>query len=268
MHWRDPIIAILIHFQPLLTAPTYRKMLLLVCGTLLTKGRHTVTAALKMLGLDQHHNWPKFHNVLNRAKWNALAVSKILLQLLIAAFVPHDAPVEIVVDETLERRWGRKINKKGHWRDAVASSHGKNVASIGLRWLVFALVVKLPWSKRRWALPFVSTLLTTEKTDKKLGQRHRTYIDRTIQLVKWLRRNLGSRPIKLIGDGAYSVMKLGLLCQSHKLAVTLIAPLRLDARLFGPKPQRVAGTKGDHVGSATGYLICETWQLMMHSPGS
>jgi hypothetical protein len=121
-------------------------MLLLVCGTLLAKGRRTVTAALKMLGLDQKHDRPKFHNVLNRAKWNGLAVRKVLLQLLITTFLPHDAPVEIVVDETLERRWGRKINKKGHWRDAVASSHGKNVASAGTQrvagWLVFALVVK------------------------------------------------------------------------------------------------------------------------------
>src|SRR5438270_8586755 len=128
MHLPDPIIAIFIQFQPLFTAPTYRKMLLLVCGTLLSRGRRTVTSALKMLGLDQQPNWPKYHNVLNRAKWDALAVAKVLLRLLIATFLPPDAPVEIVVDETLERRWGRKIKKKGHWRDSIASSHGQNVA--------------------------------------------------------------------------------------------------------------------------------------------
>ncbi len=60
MHLPDPIIAICIHFQPLFTAPTYRKMLLLVCGTLLAKDRRTATAALKFLGLDQDHNWPSF----------------------------------------------------------------------------------------------------------------------------------------------------------------------------------------------------------------
>lgn len=242
MHLPDPIIAIFIHFQPLLTTPTYRKMLLLVCGTLLAKGRRTVTAALKMLGLDQDHNWPKFHNVLNRAKWNGLAVSGVLLKLLITTFLPPDAPVEVVLDETLERRWGRKIKKKGHWRDSVASSHGLHVATIGLRWLVAALVVKLPWSRRPWALPFVSVLLTTPKVSKELGLQHHTCTDRTVQLVKWLRRNLGSRPIKVIGDGAYSVINLGLLCQ--KLRVTLIAPMRLDARLFGPKPTRLVGTIG------------------------
>jgi hypothetical protein len=164
-------------------------MLLLVCGTLPSRGRRTVTSALKILGLDQQHNWSKFHNILNRAKGDGLAVARVLLQLLIVTFLPPEASVEIVVDETLERRWGRKIKKKGHWRDSMASSHGQNVASVGtLRvpvWLVAALVVKLPWSSQRWALPFISVLLTTAKTDQWLGQRHRTCIDRTVQLLKW-----------------------------------------------------------------------------------
>ena len=38
--------------------------------------------------------------------------------------------------------------------------------------------------------------------------------------------------IKVIGDGAYSVIELGLTCVKQR--VSLIAPLRLDARLFAP----------------------------------
>jgi hypothetical protein len=45
---------------------------------------------------------------------------------------------------------------------------------------------------------------------------------------------LPGRRIKLIGDGAYSVIELGLTCRAS--GVSLIAPLRLDARLFGPAP--------------------------------
>jgi hypothetical protein len=40
--------------------------------------------------------------------------------------------------------------------------------------------------------------------------------------------------VKIIGDGAYRVIDLGLTAQAQK--VTLIAPLRLDARLFAPPP--------------------------------
>jgi hypothetical protein len=83
--------------------------------------------------------------------------------------------------------------------------------------------------------------LTTPKVSTELKIRHKTLTQRTAQLVKWLSRNFKGRPIKLIGDGAYSVIDLGLLAQQY--GVTLIAPIRLDARLFEPAAPRVAGTK-------------------------
>ena len=43
-------------------------------------------------------------------------------------------------------------------------------ARSGLRWLVLAVVVKLPWSRRSWALPCLSVLLTTPKVSQQLGQ--------------------------------------------------------------------------------------------------
>jgi len=244
MHLPNPIIQILIEFQAVFSAPSYRKMVLLVCGTLLAHGRRTVTAALKILGLADEHSWSKYHNLLNRAKWHGLEATKIMLHLLIKTFVASDAPIEIVVDETLERRWGRKIKKRGHWRDSPASSRKQNVTSSGIRWLVAALVVKLPWSSRSWALPFFSTILTTPKRSAELKLRHHTVTTRTTQLVKWVHRLFkdSGHSVKLIGDNAYSVIDLGLSCQN--LGVTLIAPIRMDARLFDVAPPRVVGTKG------------------------
>ena len=62
MHLPEPILAIFIQFQPLFSAPSYRKMLWLVCATLLARGNRTGTAALIMLGLDQDHHWSKYHH--------------------------------------------------------------------------------------------------------------------------------------------------------------------------------------------------------------
>src|SRR5918911_3580770 len=139
MHLPEPIIAILIHFQPLFSAPSYHKMVWLVCGTLLARGQRTVTAALKMLGLEKEAQWSKYHHLLNRAKWRGLAVASVLLRLLVKTFIPSTEVIEIVVDETLERRWGKRIKKRGHWRDSLASGPGQNVAASGLRWLVAAV---------------------------------------------------------------------------------------------------------------------------------
>jgi hypothetical protein len=77
-------------------------------------------------------------------------------------------------------------------------------------------------------------LLTTPKISDQLGKRHKTVAQVAGQMLKWTRRILPGRRLKVIGDGAYSVINLGLTAQAHK--VTLIAPLRLDARLFAPPP--------------------------------
>ena len=44
----------------------------------------------------------------------------MLLRLLVKTFVPN-GPLVIGVDETLERRWGKKIAAKGIYRDPVHS---------------------------------------------------------------------------------------------------------------------------------------------------
>jgi len=67
----------------------------------------------------------------------ARRVAQRLLHLLVAAFV-GDGPV--VIDDTIERRWGTKIKARGIYRDPVRSSHGHFVKASGLRWLCVMLL--------------------------------------------------------------------------------------------------------------------------------
>ena len=167
------IIPVLAQFAPAFTTPTYQKALVLIVGLILAKGRRTVTSALRAVGHTQTADWAKYHHVLNRARWSGLQVSRLLLVLLVATWRPS-GQVTIAVDETLERRWGPQIRKRGHWRDSLASSRQVNVSSSGLRWLVFALVVNVPWTPYAVALPFLSVLLTTPKVSAQLGRPHKT----------------------------------------------------------------------------------------------
>jgi ribosomal protein L28 len=236
------IIPVLWHFRPAFQARTYEKAVELLIGTLLARGRRTVTSALRALGKAQTPKWSKYHQVLNRARWSGLVVSRLLLELIVATFVTSGERVTIAVDETLERRWGPQIRQCGHWRDSRSSSKRLHVSTRGLRWLVFAVVVQVPWSEAAVALPFLSVLLTTPKVSAKLGKRHKTVAQVTGQVVIWLRRSLVGYPLHLVGDGAYAVIELGLLCQ--RCQVTLIAPLRLDARLFEPPARLRKKAKG------------------------
>jgi hypothetical protein len=164
----------------------------------------------------------------------------MLLTLVVTTFISTGATVDIVIDETLERRWGRKLTKRGQWRDSLLSSKRHNVTNSGLRWVVMAVVVSVPWTHHRWALPFLSVLATTPKVSHQLKKRHKTVPRLAQQMVKVVRRWVPQVPMTLIGDTAYSVLDLGTVC--HHAQVALIAPLRLDARLFAPPPTTKAAT--------------------------
>src|SRR5258708_33117313 len=179
----DPIIEVLAAFRPLFTAPTWRKLMILLTGTLLAHGRRTVATALRHTGQERETNFSTFHQVLNRARWSPLAVSRQLLTCMVETFVQAGGTLELVIDETLERRWGSQISKRGHDRDSALSSRKRSVSSPGLRWIVMAVVVTLPWTKQRCALPFLCVLATTPAvsvTDGASGTRPSAY-----GRVKW-----------------------------------------------------------------------------------
>lgn len=250
MSLTPPIIRVLLHFRPAFTALTWRKVLVLVVGTLLAHGRRTVAAALRQMGLAQDARFSTYHHVLNRASWSSLLVSRLLLLLLVNTFVGMGCPVEIVIDETLERRWGPKITKRGRYRDNLRSARDKSISASGLRWVVMMLVVNIPWTNRQWALPFLSVLCTPPKVSEQLHRHHRTVGEIALLMVRLVRRwlpNLPNRPdrtlpIKVIGDRAYSIVQLAVGCTYRH--ITLIAPLRLDSCLYAPPPPRLPSTKG------------------------
>jgi hypothetical protein len=90
-----------------------------------------VTAALRQMGLRNAADFSRYHHVLNRARWSALQARRQLLVLLVHTFVTLGGMLTFVVDAKLERRWGRCIKKRGHYRDPLASSRQRSVATSG-----------------------------------------------------------------------------------------------------------------------------------------
>ncbi len=105
------------------------------------------------MGLAGEPGFGRYHDVLSRARWDARDVARRLLGQLVAVLSP-DGEVIIGTDDTVERRWGSKIAARGIYRDPVRSSKGHFVKTNGLRWLVLAVMLPVPFAGRRWALPF------------------------------------------------------------------------------------------------------------------
>ena len=141
------MLALLAPFAPLFRRRVWPYAVILVVGTLLAPGKRTVTAALRVMGLAHSRRFERYHRVLNRAQWSSLAASRVLLGLLVATFVPT-GPLLVGIDETIERRRGKRIVAKGIYRDPVRSNHAHFVKASGLRWICLMLLVRIPWAGR------------------------------------------------------------------------------------------------------------------------
>ena len=266
-----PPLSLLTPFAVAFTAPTFRHVLVLVSGTILASGRRTVAAALRAVGPGDERRFTTYHRVLNRDVWSAPVLSRLLLDLLVRTFLAPDAPLELVVDETLERRRGRRLAWKGRFHDAARSQSGHVVTSDGIRWVCVMLLAPVPRCRRRWALPFLAVPTVTPATSAKLGRRHRTAPERTEELVRLIRRWQPHRTIHLVGDSSFAVLRLAHVCGTAR--VRLVSRLVLNAQLYDPPPVRPASTPGvkpkkgprqpklcDRLDLTTGAAGHTTWQ--------
>jgi hypothetical protein len=242
----EQIMVLLKVFAPVFSERVFEWAKVLVVGAILAPHKRTVSAALRVMGLSDEAQFQNYHRVLSRAKWNSLEVSKILLGLLVMAFVGLGVPVVLGADETLERRNGERILSKGLFRDAARSSKKRVVHSFGLRWVSMMLLVEIPFSGRMWALPFLTVLATSEKTDQRQGRRHKTSIDWIRQMIRVVRGWLPTRQLVLVVDGGLAAVRLGLYCAADTVGMTFVSRLRLDAALYDdplPQPKGKRGKK-------------------------
>ena len=237
------ILPLLAAFAPVFSRRVWRYARVLVAGALLTPGKRTVAAALRVTGLSSMRRFERYHRVLNRARWSGLAMSRILLRLLVAAFVP-DGPIVVGVDETIERRRGAQIAAKGIYRDAVRSSRSHFVKASGLRWVSLMLLAPIPWAGRVWALPFLTALAPSERYDAERGRRHKTLPEWARQLLLMVGRWWPGRAIVAVADSSYAALEFLAACRSWPNPVTVVTRLRLDAALYEPAPPRQPGQVG------------------------
>lgn len=238
----EAIILILAPFAPLFSERVWLHAQVLLLGAIRSPGPRTVTGALRVMGLAMEPHGTNYHRVLNRATWSARQGSRILLGLLITLLVPPGATIVLGADDTVERRSGRKIAAKGCYRDAVRSSKKHVIRGFGLKGVSMMLLVPVPWSRRVWALPFLTALCRPAKPSTR--RRHKTSVDWVRQMMKQVRRWLPERQVVLVVDGGFAAVSLALACVKHQ--VVMVSRLRWDAAMShppGPQPPAKRGPK-------------------------
>jgi hypothetical protein len=227
-------------FRPHLTRPSFvRFVLVAVSWLLIAGGRHTVSAGLVALGLAATRDWSGFYRLFNGGRWDPVALGRALLHTWVARLAA-DAVLTFVLDDTvLPHPAGAKVFGAGSHRDPVRSGKGRRgrVFVRGHRWVVLALVVRVPFARRPWAVPVLLRLYRTKGS----AAEHVKVTEIARALIDTLARWLPGRALRVVADATYTN---GTVMRDLPRRVTFVGALREDAVLTAPPPPRPPGALG------------------------
>jgi len=228
-------------FRPELTRPGFANLVVIFTGWLLTSGPHAVTQALVLTRVAGRRHHEAYHRFFSRGSWRPDELGRWLFVHLVR-LLPPDNPIGIVLDDTITPKKGAHIHALGSHVDPVRSTKKHRILVFGHCWVVLAVLVRVPFSSRTWALPVLLRLYRNKKECAKHGAvyRKKTQLAREMLdlFAGWV--NDGRR-IELSADAAYcnDTVTRGLSRQ-----IVLFGAMRPDAVLTAAPPKRRRGQKG------------------------
>jgi hypothetical protein len=194
------LLAVLGTFRGPLTRPSFANFLIVAVGWIQTLGVHAVTEALVVTGVAGKRHHEAFHRFFSRGSWSPDRLGLWLFQRL--ERWTGTGAVRICIDDTLAPKKGPGVFGIGSHIDAVRSTKRQKIFCFGHCWVVLAVLVEVPFSKRPWALPVLLRLYRNKKECAKRDARYdkKTELARELidVFVGWTERR-----IELAADSAY-----------------------------------------------------------------
>lgn len=237
----DPAIAALVlllqELRPAFTQPTFRRFVDVVFGWLLVRGPHAVTGALVASGTAGRRHHAGYHRLFSGAAWEPDELGRLVF-LQITRLMPEGAPIPLVMDDTLAQKKGPKIFGLGTHLDPVRSTRRVRIFTFGHVWVVLSVVVKLPFSRRPWALPVLFRLYRNVKDCERNEAPYRKKTELARQMVDVIATWAPERRFELAADSAYCNDTVTRGLAEH---VVLYGRMRPDAALSAPPEVGSAG---------------------------
>ena len=234
------LLSVLEALQIGLTAPGWRNLVVLFAGWLRTTDTHSVTEALVVSGVAGKRHHEAFHRFFSRGTWNPDYLGEQLFGLLLQ-ILAVDAPIRAIVDDTLAPKKGPHVFGIGSHLDAVRSTKRQLIFCFGHCWVVLAVLVPVPFSRRAFALPLLLRLYRNKSECEKKQQPYRKKTELARDLIEVLACWCGPRRIELAMDSAY--------CNDTVMnrlpeQIAVYGAMRPDAVLTDAPPPRRAGQAG------------------------
>jgi DDE superfamily endonuclease len=217
------------------TRATFLRFVVLGLAAILTVGCRTVANLLRTLGALAPGHPSSYHRFFCKRRWSSWRLARALTTWVFDHLTP-DGKVLLAGDDTVDEHPGDKVFGKGCHRDPVRSTHSYTAFRWGHKWVVLAVLVRFPFTRRLWALPVLVALYHGEADDEKAGRKHKTPQQLLRQLCCVLLRCFRRRSFVLSCDGDYATHELARFAARRRGRLVLVSKFYPDANLYEPAP--------------------------------
>ena len=244
--WR----AVLDTFRPAFRrSSTFAVFALLATGLVAQAGRRTVVGMLAGVGVAAAVSFHTACRFFSRHSWDADRIGLALARLVVDRLLGEHAPIMVVVDDTLIRRWGPKVF--GAFWTHDGSAQDPNALGRGNRWVVAGIVLTVPFCSHPVCLPVLLRLWR--------GKGTASPVRLAGELISVLAQAFPDRRIHAVGDAAYHGKPLLI----AGAAITTRGPA--NAVLYALAPPRTGKRgrprlKGDRIGGPAQIAATASWR--------
>lgn len=211
---------VLDHFVDGFTRPSFALFCKLVMAWIICPGRHTTTRLYLLAEPEGDRAHDAYHRFLREGAWRLEHLWRTTTVLLVQTLCPRGR-VHVAIDDTIFRKWGRKVEGSGRYKDPVRSLGRSVVYMSGLNFVCLTLLVSTSWGTLSVALPI------GERLYRKRGS---THVELATEMLTDLAAWLPNREFAVVADGAYCP-----LARAPLTRTVVVSRARMNAELYDPE---------------------------------
>jgi len=230
-------------FAGLFTTPSEQTFTVLAYGWAVASGeRQTITTYLWLTGATSVKHFSCFYRFLGgalyEARWQVWA--RIIRGA--AQWVPAEAVIVLLVDDSTKKKAGRQIEGVGHYRNGAGSARQEYRTLRGLNFVWGQMRVPVPgWLGQSVSIPLGLSLYLKEEQARKLKVPYQTRSALAREIVDFVAAQLPTRRIRVLGDGGYATKDT---LQQLPATVDVVSRMLITGKLYAPPPLRTAPRRG------------------------
>jgi hypothetical protein len=231
------------YFSGCFSKPGLRHFSMLIVGWALTVGRHTIGRVILTVGAHTSRHFASVYRFLSRSIWCCDSVSRVVFDLIVRTLLWGESELICVVDDTLNKRTGKKICGAAHQHDGSVPK-GELPVGFGVCFVIIGLTVRLPGISRRvFCLPYAARLWWPEKAKvRPRNVPYKTKNQLALELIElthsWLSED---QSLTVILDQGYTCETI---FKGRSSAVRITGRARTDAALYKTQSDKRLGAMG------------------------